>query len=71
MSVIISDCIGCIHLEKAKTDRVRGTIKMMCKAFPEGIPADFEPNETEECGNGFKFELNKIYCKSTDSKETS
>ena len=59
MCVIISDCIGCIHLERIQMDRAQNTIKMVCKAFHKGIPAGFEPNETKECGNGFRFSPNK------------
>lgn len=33
--------------------------KMACRAFPDGIPYDFDmlySDEKEECNNGFKYE---------------
>lgn len=50
-SKVFVPCNGCIH----KTDG-----KPICKAFPEGIPADHiksvMENQTIDCGNGFHFE---------------
>jgi hypothetical protein len=63
MSVILSDCIGCANLIRVETDRVNGTTKMTCKAYPNGIPVNVSSaDKTKDtvCADGIGYAM-KIY----------
>ncbi|MBQ9941831.1 MAG: glutamyl-tRNA amidotransferase [Christensenellaceae bacterium] len=55
MSVTFPICSDCKHEEYLENEG-----KIVCKAFPDGIPLDFmfrkSPDEKEMCNNGVKFE---------------
>ena len=51
-------CISCVH-------RKRNENGIYCGAYPNGIPrhileCEVDPRETNECGNGYKFEDKRI-----------
>ena len=51
--ISISYCNNCKHI------RPNEGFKMVCDAFPDGIPYDFDDNkvkEIKECNNGIKYE---------------
>ncbi|MDD3369266.1 MAG: glutamyl-tRNA amidotransferase [Lachnospiraceae bacterium] len=58
--ISISLCNSCVHYKGL----VDGW-KMVCDAFPEGIPARFEEEENKECNNGIYCELKNEPEKST------
>lgn len=63
MSCILSDCIGCKQLIHIESNRADGTIKMRCKAYPDGIPADVSAMDKVPgciCANGIGYEQEAV-----------
>ena len=59
MSVVFSNCTECTHFNYLKEKKL-----YTCKAFPEGIPANYmfrnNQDENQICNNGIKFEKEEL-----------